>query len=109
VRQRSSRVEILFLLAVTSIHRVRNRISRVAVASHRLLGAAAAKHFSLFVLFSVFLPTTEVRSGPMAVPDRPSCFSGEDCTTTHHHAARSQKFRFSPAAKSAESPLGGDF
>jgi hypothetical protein len=39
--QRSSRVDVLFLLAVESLRRVRYRSSRVAVASHRDLGAAA--------------------------------------------------------------------
>jgi hypothetical protein len=42
MRQRSSRVAVLFLLAVASIHRVRHRSNRIAVASLRLLGAAAA-------------------------------------------------------------------
>jgi hypothetical protein len=57
VRQRSSRVAVLFLLAVASLHRVRHRSSRVAVASRRLLGAAAAIYFSRFRNFSCFLPT----------------------------------------------------
>jgi hypothetical protein len=39
VRRRSSRVDVLFLLAVASLHRVRHCSSRVAVASLRLLGA----------------------------------------------------------------------
>jgi hypothetical protein len=43
VRQRSSRVDILFLLVVAYLHRVRHRSSHVAVASIRLLGAAAPK------------------------------------------------------------------
>jgi hypothetical protein len=78
VRQRSSRVDALFLLAVASLHRVRSRSSRVAVASLRLFGAAAA--FSL-----CFLPPAEIRSGPMAVPDRLSS-SREKGYTTHHQA-----------------------
>jgi hypothetical protein len=51
VRQRSSRVDFLFLLAVASLHRVRHRSSRVAVASIRLFGAAAAKFFSALSYF----------------------------------------------------------
>jgi hypothetical protein len=52
VRQRSSRVDVLFLLAIASIHRVRYRSSRVAVASRRLLGAAAeATYFSAISCF----------------------------------------------------------
>jgi hypothetical protein len=65
LRQRSSRVGVLFLLAVASLHRVRHRSSRVAVALLRLLGAAAAiQVFRGFMLSSRFLPTTEIRSEP---------------------------------------------
>jgi hypothetical protein len=57
VRQRSSRFDVLFLLAVASLHRVRHRSSRVAVASRKLLGAAAAINLSRFrdlVVFSTY-------------------------------------------------------
>jgi hypothetical protein len=50
-RQRSSRVDVPFFLSVASLHRVRLRSSRVAVASRRPLGAAAAIHF-----FSAMIP-----------------------------------------------------
>jgi hypothetical protein len=67
LRQRSSRVDVLFLLAIASLHRVRHRISRVSIAAFRLLGAAAAMtFFNGFVFSSCFLPTTEIRSGSMA-------------------------------------------
>jgi hypothetical protein len=56
VRQRSSRVDVLFLLAAASLHRARHRSSRVAVASLRLLCAAAA-FFSRFLVFSCVLST----------------------------------------------------
>jgi hypothetical protein len=61
VRQRSSRVDILFLLAVASLYRLRHRSSRVAVASRRLLRAAAAIHFSavLRLLRVFYLPKIE--------------------------------------------------
>jgi hypothetical protein len=45
VRQRSIRIDVLFLLAVASLHRVRHRSSRVAVAPLRLFSAAAAIFF----------------------------------------------------------------
>jgi hypothetical protein len=55
VRQRSSRVDVLILLAVANFHRVRHRSNRVAVASLKLLGAAAAIYFSRFrVSFRLF-------------------------------------------------------
>jgi hypothetical protein len=54
VQQRSSLVEVLFLFAVASLDLVRHRSSRVAVASLRLLGAAAAKKKSRFRVFFVF-------------------------------------------------------
>ena len=70
VRQRNSRVDVLFHLAVASCYRVRNRNSRDAAASLRLLGATAATQFFCgFVFPSSFLPTAEIRSGPMGVPD----------------------------------------
>jgi hypothetical protein len=57
VRTCSSRVDAYFLLAFASFYRVRHRNSRVAVASRRLLGAAAAIYISRgFVFFSCFLP-----------------------------------------------------
>jgi hypothetical protein len=58
VRQRSSRVDIHFLLAAASLHRVRHRSSRVAVASLGLLGAAAAILFSAVCVFFMF--STEI-------------------------------------------------
>jgi hypothetical protein len=94
--QRSIRVAILFFLPVPFLrlfgaaaaihasfaaagildlrshgrHRVRNRNSRDAAASLRLLGATAATQFFCgFVFPSSFLPTAEIRSGPMGVPD----------------------------------------
>jgi hypothetical protein len=48
VWQRSSGVDVLLLLAVASSYRLRHRISRAAVTSRRLLGAAAAIYFSRF-------------------------------------------------------------
>jgi hypothetical protein len=56
VWQRSSRcrVDIFFLLAIASLRRVWYRSSRVAVASLRLLGAAAAIHFSAVLFFFEF-------------------------------------------------------
>jgi hypothetical protein len=47
VRQRSSRVDVIFLLAVASLQCLRHRSSRVAVASLRLLSAAALIYFFL--------------------------------------------------------------
>jgi hypothetical protein len=87
VRQRSSRVGVLFILAVASLHRVRQRSSRVAVAVIYI--------FRGFVFCSCLLPT-EIRSGPVAVPDRPSCSRGEVRTTTHHAPHRSHKLLFIP-------------
>jgi hypothetical protein len=52
----------------------------VAVASFRILGAAAAKKFSAVSLSLFFLPTTEIRSGLMAVHDKLSCSRGEGCS-----------------------------
>jgi hypothetical protein len=63
VRQRSSRVDVHFLLAVASLHRVRHHSSRVAVASLRLRGAAAAIYFSsvsCFLCVFYLLPKFEV-------------------------------------------------
>jgi hypothetical protein len=57
VRQRSSRVAVLFLLAVASLYRVRHRSSRVAVAFCRLIGTATAFVFCGFVFSLCFLPT----------------------------------------------------
>jgi hypothetical protein len=59
VRQRSSRVNVLFLLAVASFHRVRHGRSRVAVASRKPLGAAAIYIFGaaaafIFIFFKFF-------------------------------------------------------
>jgi hypothetical protein len=105
VRHCSSRIGVLFLLAVVSLYRVRHRSSRVAVASLRLLGAAAAILSPRdFMFSSCFLPITEIRSGPMGFPDRLGCFRREGCTH-HHPAARSQKFCFCPEAIYAESLL----
>jgi hypothetical protein len=56
-------------------------MSRVSAAFLRLLGAAAAIFFSRgFVFSSCFLPTTKIRSWPMAVPDRLSSSRGEGFT-----------------------------
>jgi hypothetical protein len=93
-RKRRSRVYVPFLLAVASLHRVRHRSSRVAVASLRLLEAAAAITFPRCFAFFDF---TKIRSGPKAVSDGLSCSKG-DCITT-------QPIRqFSLASVSAESP-----
>jgi hypothetical protein len=72
VRQRSSRVDVRFLLAVASLHRVRHRSSRVAVAYLRLLGAAAAIYFSRLSVFfeagrKLFLIGLAVPEGRLAV------------------------------------------
>jgi hypothetical protein len=108
VRQRSSRVYVLFLLAVASLHRVRHRSSSVVVASRRLLSAAAAIYnFRDIVLFFVFSTyCTKIRSGPVAISDWLSCSRGGGCTT---QAGRSLNLCISPEEDSAESPLGGGF
>jgi hypothetical protein len=46
VQQRSSRVDVLFLIAVAFFYRVHYRSSCVAVASLRLLGTTATRQFS---------------------------------------------------------------
>jgi hypothetical protein len=56
VQKHSSRIGVLFLLAVASFNRVRHRNSRAAVAYRRLLGAAAEIYFSRFFVFYSYLP-----------------------------------------------------
>jgi hypothetical protein len=108
-------------------HRVRKRSSRVAAESLPLLGAAARIHagrshgrhrvrqrssrvavlfFLLVAWFRGFylLPKFEAERWLFLIgsadPERQAA-----CNTTHHHAPRTtQKFQFSPAAVSAESP-----
>jgi hypothetical protein len=60
--QRSSRGGVLFLLAVAHLLRVRHGSSRVAVASRKLLGAAATLHFPRDLVFSSCFKPTEIRS-----------------------------------------------
>jgi hypothetical protein len=78
VRQRSSRVDVLFLLAVATLHCVRHGSSRVAVA-------AAATYFVAVSFFSRFLSTVpkfEAGRWPFlidsAIPE------GMPAVTTHH-------------------------
>jgi hypothetical protein len=53
---------------------VRHRSSRVAAASLRPLGVAAAIHFLCGFVFSSCFLATEIRSEPMAVPDKAQLF-----------------------------------
>jgi hypothetical protein len=76
VRQRSSRVDVLFLLAVATLRCVRHGSSRVAVA-------AAATYFVAVSFFSRFLSTVfEAGRWPFlidsAIPE------GKPAVTTHH-------------------------
>jgi hypothetical protein len=80
VRQRSSRVGVLF----SSLSHTFTACATVIAAppSPPVDSSAPPKQFFFcgLVFSSCFLPA-EVRSGPMAVPDRLSCFRGEGCTT----------------------------
>jgi hypothetical protein len=64
VWQRNSRIDVLFLLAVASLHRVRHRSSLVAVASFKLLGAAGEIYFFRgFVFFVLSTYFTKFEAG----------------------------------------------
>jgi hypothetical protein len=54
VRQHSSYVDVLFILAAASLYRVRHRSSHIAVASLLLLGAAEAVYLFAFRVCFVF-------------------------------------------------------
>jgi hypothetical protein len=103
--------------AVAPLHRVRNRSSRVAVASLRRLGAAATMIFSAvscflrvgFVFSSCFLrvfylPKFEAGRWLFligsAIPEGRAAPSRTTTmfTITTHHAARSKKFQISPSS-----------
>ena len=81
VRQRSSRVGALFLLAIAFLHRVRLRISCATAASLRLLGAAADIFiFAVSCFFRDYYLLYPIRSKPTAVPGRLGCSREKGCT-----------------------------
>jgi len=63
VQQRSSRVAVLFLFAVASLCRVRLPSSRIAVASCRLLGAAAAIFSKYFTIIRIGIGSAVLEGG----------------------------------------------
>jgi hypothetical protein len=73
---------------------VHRRSSHVAVASLRLLGAAAAtkqQYISRgFMFLCVCYLLTEFEAGRWPIRDRFSCSRGECCTTNYHAPPRSQ-------------------
>jgi hypothetical protein len=107
VRQRSSRFDVLCLLAVASLHRVRHRCSRVAVASLRLLGAAEAIFFpSVSWFLRVFYQLPELKDAGrwlfLIGSDVPEGRAAR--TTTTQIADRKKKSFAQELIVSAESP-----
>jgi hypothetical protein len=106
VRQRRIRFGALFLLAVAILHRVRSRSSCVAVASRRLLGAAAAIHvfFAVSRFLSFFLTTV-----PKFEADRQLFLMCSVFQRGGSAVIRSHKFRFSSEGNFLNPPLRVEF